>query len=154
MDVIELFVVLCTVVLLCSWAFMIYSNWKGKSQVVRFPPYGFDECPIGYRLDESGSNCTSKDQLGKVYNDIPTNVPANSAAHSKLTSKNVCTFFEEYKDKGTLAWDGLPTKSTYKDPQASKVRKILDNCCTAGGNTCSSLDFSRIIGADDKDVLG
>ncbi len=153
MDVIELFVVLCTVVLLCSWAFMIYSNWKGKNQVVRFPPYGFDECPIGYRLNDKGDKCDAKDQLTNVYTGHVKDVTNNSAAHSKLTSSDVCTFFKEYKDKEKLAWDGLPTKSTYKDPQSSKVRKILDNCCTAGGNTCSSLDFSRIIGSDDKDVL-
>ena len=152
MDVIELFVVLCTVVLLCSWAFMIYSNWKSQRNMIQFPPYGYDECPIGYRLDiTDNTKCTPKLHTKEIRKDSMDSVSVNPAANDKMTSNNVCAFYNAYKENSTLAWDGLPTKSTYKDPEASKARQILDGCCADGTNTCSSLDFSRLIGKSDLD---
>ena len=136
-------VVLCTVVLLCSWSFMIYSNWKGKKDVIQFPPYGYDECPIGYKLDSNDINkCTAKEQLKHIRKAPELQVAVNPAAREKMTSTNVCNFFKEYKDGNKpFAWDGLPTKYTYKDPEASRVREVLDGCCFSGTNKCSSLDF-------------
>lgn len=155
MDVIELFIVLCTVVLLCSWSFIIYTNWKGRSDLVKFPPYGYDDCPIGYQLDKDGTKCEKKSHLSKIFSAPADPFNKNVAAHHKLTSKSVCEFYNLYKNHDKkLAWDGLPTKSTYKDPEASKVRRVLDHCCGDDGtNTCSTLDFSRLIGKE-RDALG
>lgn len=151
MDVIELFVVLSTVVLLCSWGFIIYSNWEGSNKMIRFPPYGYDSCPIGYYLNHLGTQCEPKAQLTHIgHTRLPT-IDVNPAANTTLNKTKVCNLFKEYNDELT-AWDGLPTKATYKNPQLSKAYTILNNCCTDLGNTCSSLDFSRIIGSENDDL--
>ena len=148
MDILEIFIVICTVVLLSSWGFIIYSNYKSKSSVIQFPPYGYDNCPIGTNLNPISGKCNYK--LKHYLGDSDINpVEKNAAAGQAMTSREVCSFFNEYNkedSKHILAWDGLPTSSTHRYPENNKVYQLLSECCdSTGKNSCNSLDFSRLI---------
>ena len=151
MDILEIFIVICTVVLLSSWGFIIYSNYKSKSSVIQFPPYGYDNCPIGTNYDHNKKKCTSR--LKNYLNNPKLEVDSNEAAGELITSNNVCSFFNKYKDNtgSPVAWDGLPTIHTHKYPENNKVHQLLSECCSPDGkNSCNSLDFSRLINEQNE----
>lgn len=166
-DVIDSFVIVCTVVLLCAWGFMIYTNWKGKDYAIKFPPYGYDICPIGYRKGTTTNKCESKGDLKKYFTNMPENVNINEqTVDPKYSSKQLCAFFNEAKkheqDSGKIIWDGLPTKKSHPNVEDNTVYKLLNSCCEnidgSDDDTisaqCNSLQFSKILsGTDAVDLL-
>jgi len=147
MDILEIFIVICTVVILSSWGFIIYSNFKSKSSVIQFPPYGYDNCPVGTNYNQDSKKCVYRLKHYRTDSDV-TPVDKNDAAGELMTSDTVCSFFNKYKDNtgSPVAWDGLPTASTHKYPENNKVHQLLSECCSSSGkNSCDSLKFSRLI---------
>lgn len=167
-DVIDSFVIVCTVVLLCAWGFMIYTNWKGKDYAIKFPPYGYDICPVGYKQSTSNAKvCERKADLSKYFTRMPENVNINEkTVDMQYSSKELCNFFNDAKkheqNSGKVIWDGLPTKKSHPNVEDSTVYQLLNSCCEkAEGSTddqvssrCNSLQFSKILsGTDAIDLL-
>ena len=126
MDVIDTFVIVCTVVLFCSWGYLIWSNWKGKGYAVRFPPYGFDPCPIGYILKTNGK-CEQKEQTRKII-DLENSVDKIS---SKITSQSVCNMYNDYQGEESdykFIYDGVPSKYSHKNHSELNTNIHLKKC--------------------------
>lgn len=154
MGTIEMFVVICTVVLFCSWGYIIWSNWK-SDKLVRFPPYGFDSCPIGYVLDQNGTKCNGKDDYDRFYSPAATSAKPEPPAETNPNSIQVCNLFNRVQGEdggGTkMIWDGIPNKHSHKDWTNNKMYKLLESCCTEGEKKgCNQLQFSSVIGQPDS----
>lgn len=149
MDVIDIFLVIFTVVLFCSWGYIVWANWKGKNYIIKFPPYGLDTCPIGYILtNEDSTKCNPKHQLTKINTSQLTPIDSNK-------SKDLCQFVTTHLDKQSTLWDGVPNKYTHLNATSSKVRKLLKNCCNPDGSTtCDLDDFATFMGSSDYDAQG
>lgn len=162
-DVIDSFVIVCTVVLLCAWGFMIYTNWKGKDYAIKFPPYGYDICPIGYKQStRNDKQCEKKSDLSKYFTNMPKTVNINEdTVNLQYSSKDMCNFFNKAKEE-TVIWDGLPTKKSHPNIEDSTVYQLLNSCCEKAegsaddqvSSRCNSLQFSKILsGTDAVDLL-
>ena len=146
MDEIDIFVVVCTVVLFSSWGYLIWSNWKGRGYAVRFPPYGYDPCPIGYYLNKmsSGDKCVRKDQTKKTidyYTQDITPLP-----HSASDGSNICDIYNKYQnpmDKedqhAKYIYDGIPSISSHKGHNTLETNVLLSGCC----NGIGKCDYAR-----------
>lgn len=158
MGTIEMFVVICTVVLLCSWGYIIWSNWN-SDKLVRFPPYGFDSCPIGYVLNEQGTSCQGKVDYNDFFNG-GSSVKSQPVMQSHPTSLQVCKMFEDVqKESGdNMIFDGIPNKHSHKDWTNNKMYSLLNNCCDHENDEdkkgCNSLQFASVIGQPDSTLDG
>ena len=52
MSIVEIFIVLLTVVLLCSWAYLAWAYNNESKIFKRFPPYGISHCPLHWKLND------------------------------------------------------------------------------------------------------
>lgn len=147
-----MFVVICTIVLFCSWGYIIWSNWNSE-KLVRFPPYGFDSCPIGYVLDKNGTKCEPKDDYVRFNNTSGQSVSVDSTI-ANPNSNQVCALFKRVQNDDNsntrLIWDGMPNKHSHKDWVNNKMYKILNDCCKGNEKGCNQLQFSSVIGQPDS----
>ena len=153
MDVIDTFVIVCTVVLFCSWGYLIWSNWKGKGYAVRFPPYGFDPCPIGYILKTNGK-CDPKEQTRRITKDLQNSIDSIS---SKITSQSVCNMYRDYQGENSdykFIYDGVPSKYSHKNHGQLNTNILLKKCCdgNAESGSCNTLMYTQYIGGDNDDL--
>lgn len=146
-----MFIVICTVVLFCSWGYLIWSNWE-SNKLIRFPPYGFDTCPIGYVLNESQMCEPKKDYTNFVKNKkAPTSV--RPILPENTNGKTVCDLWETVQsESGSLIWDAIPNKYSHKNPNNNEMFDVLNKCCKDGNKSCNNLKFSRLIGMNDLTI--
>jgi hypothetical protein len=155
MDVIDTFVVVCTVVLFCSWGYLIWTNWKGKGYAVRFPPYGYDPCPIGYVLktNSTGTKCHRKEQTRKITDGLADTVDKISP---KITAQSVCDMYKDYQGESSsmFIYDGVPSKYSHKDHSQLKTNVLLKDCCdsNSGSGSCNTLMYTQYLGGNNDDL--
>jgi hypothetical protein len=169
MDTIDTFVVICTVVLFCSWGYLIWTNWKGGDYIIRFPPYGFDACPIGYYIH--GSKCKPKTQSKKVVDKYDEETILNPYTGNSFTSDRICSFYDNYGKDGVTVdengikryssnslagkkiMDGFPTANSHRNYDDTKMWDVISSCCESGGDKskCNKRTVNMLIGSNLND---
>ena len=117
MELINIFTILFTVVLFCSWAYLIWSTWKGKSAFVKFPPYGMDVCPFGFDLTSDGNTCSR----------IP-DYPTGSAVEKIGGSQDICDVYDKSGGTPDVFYDGVPIKGK-SHLKTTNVEDLSNKCC-------------------------
>jgi hypothetical protein len=155
MNTIEIFIIICTVVLFCSWGYIIWTNTKSE-KLIRFPPYGFDPCPIGYIINEQSKDkneCMRKNNYQSQDKNITTTDRLQfSGLSENITPNKICNFFDKNKNNNKYIWDGIPTHYSHKDPTLNQMHKLLENCCETKDETnenCDNKQFSSLFGHHD-----
>lgn len=151
MDEIDIFVVVCTVVLFSSWGYLIWSNWKGRGYAVRFPPYGYDPCPIGYYLKKmiTGDNkCVKKNQTKNTIDHYDKDEIA-PLPQSASNGSNICAIYDKYQETinpkdqhAQYIYDGIPSISSHKGHNTLETNVLLSGCCSGIGK-CDYTRFNQ-----------
>lgn len=127
MEIIDLFIILSTVILLCSWSFLAWSLYTGNTNFKKFPPYGVPTCPFLYNYDKDIGQCSLNNKAFEAHQGEGT--PAIKATYLKQVGpydrKLPCMTHNELNtiSSPTLSWDGL----RYGDDAPNEYKE----CCNA-----------------------
>tara|TARA_Y100000389_G_C17174678_1_gene370890 strand:- start:52 stop:588 length:537 start_codon:yes stop_codon:yes gene_type:complete len=152
MEIVDQFIILATVILLCSWCYLAWSLYKNKTSFVKFPPYGVPTCPFLYSYDAKNKKCLlnkaafeahtgggTSDVMKEYSEDLtPYDRDRPCATHKILES-----------DVGrTVQWDGLrygeDVPNEYK--QCCDTGTLLDDekCANRFSNDPMEIDFGNV----------
>lgn len=136
MSIVEIFIVLLTVVLLCSWAYLAWTYNHESKVFKRFPPYGVSRCPMHWVLNED-KKCERNEAIyGPARKDEKV---------SPYNHENPCQSYSEHKADGLLAkenWDGYMVQSD-ENAFSNEYEKCCVNNVIRDNEQCKSLFSPR-----------
>jgi len=154
MEIIDQFIILSTVILLCAWCYLAWSLYKSKTSFMKFPPYGVPNCPFLYSYDSKEKKCLLNTKAFEVhkgkgtsdvmkgYNEIlePYNRDRPCVTHNKLQAIG----------GHTVQWDGLKygedVPNEYNQCCSPETETLKDNekCVNRFSDVPMEIDFGNV----------
>lgn len=154
MEIIDQFIILSTVVLLCAWCYLAWSLYKSRTSFMKFPPYGVPNCPFLYSYDSATKRCLLNKKAfelhkGKGTSDVMKGYDDELKPYNR---ERPCATHKELETIGghTVQWDGLKygedVPNEYKQCCSTGTLSDDDKCVNRFSDEPMEIDFGNVNG--------